>query len=282
MMIRNMATGEVIRPCSKDETDKYQGLLRAHQTPKVTVDGEACEIVAERVLIADRLLETYGDVQIRLSNGQILKTVRDPKLIRPKYSDTMFEVVPPHLCECKDTGEPHPGRHHPYCANNVRAPASERARPEDYQSLGKEVSFELPRTPDLAAAPRPATPIPRVLEALPTSVPHPSECYCRDYATFNPDQGYQHNTACEYFQDWLAAHPLEHGFMLFDPETNAAIRPATPDEIQRGSMDMAGVVEVTGRKYQVRRVDEAKELDALNEAEPDTNPESVLLNAGDV
>lgn len=119
--------------------------------PQRTVKVDGLDRVCARDLMKLKLFELYKcDVQIQRPNGAFLAVVRDPKLSRPSIKQGSGIAPPPANCVCRDWGNPHPGRHHPVCEHNARAPLHEQAISEvdrlvsvEQESITKHVERNL-------------------------------------------------------------------------------------------------------------------------------------------
>lgn len=93
-----------------------------------TIDG--LRVVDGREHFKSRILAKHGECQMRSFTGRLMKTVRDPKKIRPTVG-VPLNAPKPENCPCQEwagpDGLPHPGRHHRVCEWNGKAPLEERA-----------------------------------------------------------------------------------------------------------------------------------------------------------
>lgn len=84
-------------------------------------------VMTGRDYFTSQVLAQYGECQLRTLTGQIIKTVRDPNLVRPKSNGVSTRAPHPDVCQCKPWGEAHPGRHHKICEWNLQAPIDQQA-----------------------------------------------------------------------------------------------------------------------------------------------------------
>jgi hypothetical protein len=199
-----------------------------------------------RELIKERLLAEHGPCQVYGVNGKFLTMVRDPNAVakaRTAQGVAQASGVPaPDQCICKNwalsNGAPHPGKHHPVCQFNDKAPVEERGTFNDVGGPLPVVTagVQLPAPPP---PPPPAEP----------SVPSPGECHCKGWALPNgsPKPVDQHHPICEFKDKWEAANPTGEKYFIVNLSTLQAMREATPEEVKQAEEDEAksGVMMVT-------------------------------------
>lgn len=154
--------------------------------------------VTGRAILEARILAKHGECILQGTNGKQITVIRDPRLIRPSFSDSQRSAPAPANCHCRGFKDnPHPDRHHVVCEWNGKAPAHERAlpvertftpslidSPEAIESLAFGVPAlpaGLPTTPGAARAaltPRVAL-VPGQLGARVLSGPAPQHLYAR-------------------------------------------------------------------------------------------------------
>jgi hypothetical protein len=199
----------IVRPAKRGEVEAFEEAQKVHRTLQVRVDGKICTFRNSRDLMKRAWFGQYGDCIIKASNGRFLCAVRDPKIARPTYQQTTTgrSAPMPHECECRLWGDPHPGKHHPFCNWNKFAPKPEKAdaRKKLEESVVVVDASEVPEVaePELATASQIASGNPI---AAPAPAPDPSICVCREWPRYGgPPEG--HNIYCQYHEQWKEEHP---------------------------------------------------------------------------
>lgn len=268
-------SGQILRPLSIDEVKRYEESLASGVSPEVKVKGVQCTVVQERDLLLKEFIVQFGSVTLRRPNGKILKVARDPNVERPQYSSVITDTPSPSVCACRDLLPPHKGRHHPTCEYNQKALPEQRATAEDFARYRGGTSLEFADAPKEAEATFERPPVGQ--PAPPNNLPHPLECFCREWGNYNPAKGKQHNPACGHFDAWMKAHPS--GFQLVSVKTEKPLRAATPEEVKKASLDMAHIIDIAGEKYMVidyDKVDATGETDSSLEFELDAEVADTL------
>lgn len=232
--------------------------------------------VTARELITKRLFAFYGcDVQIQRPNGVFLTMARDPNRIRPAVSFSNQTVPNPKNCKCVNWGNPHPGRHHPVCEFNARAPVDEQALTDHDRLYNPDQAnmFRRIETEVLKMEPEAAPATPKVSPALagvlsresinssfesakashPLSLISPADCVCKDWARPAGADPLAHHPICEHREAWEASNPPassetepDETFLLVDLTTGKVMREASAEEVQEsikaeGSLGMRAV-----------------------------------------
>lgn len=231
--------GETKRPATPSEVEQLEIARARRQELRIEVDGVECQFVQSRDIIAKNMFAKFGECQLRAVNGRILRTIRDPKLARPAYSDGVRVAPPPANCECRDWGELHPGRHHPVCSWNKIAPKTERAA-RDASSVPTPLVMKASEVPSVkpAATGVPVSPATFSAPAPKQAVPTPEACICREWARNDGDDLEGHHKICQYHDQWeiersATLSELPTGpFYLFDINTMQKLREATLDEFE--------------------------------------------------
>jgi hypothetical protein len=205
------------------------------------IDGMA--VKGGRELIKERLLSEHGPCQVYGINGKFLTVVRDPNAVAKKTTAAqgVSQAPSPELCICKNwalpNGATHPGRHHPVCEFNDKAPPEQRG---SFNDVGGEAPPVFQQTSAQKAIPLPP-PAPKV--------PSPAECHCKNFAM--PDGSVKpadvHHPICEFKEAWESANPTGEKFFIVNLETLAVMREATVEEASQAEAEEAvsGVMTVT-------------------------------------
>jgi hypothetical protein len=124
-------------------------------------------------------------------------------------------------------GAAHPGKHHPVCQFNDKAPIEERGTFNDVGMTATLQQAASQATPVMVAAPVPAPAVP--------SVPSPQNCHCKPWAlpdgTAKPEN--VHHPVCEFKERWESANPpTDERYFIVNLETLHAMREATPKEVE--------------------------------------------------
>jgi hypothetical protein len=91
---------------------------------KFLIDGHL--VVGGREAMRVRMLAIHGECQLRSLNGKFLTMVRDPRAKRPVATDAQRTTPNPDTCLCAAWAGRQPGKHHPVCQHNDKAPIDER------------------------------------------------------------------------------------------------------------------------------------------------------------
>lgn len=182
-----------------------------------------------RELIKERLLAEHGPCMVYGINGKFLSMVRDPNAVKPKSPQGTVAAPSPELCICKNwalsNGATHPGKHHPVCQFNDKAPIEERGT---FNDVGMTATPQQ-ATPIAAVQTATASPVP-----VASSVPSPESCHCKPWAlpdgTLKADN--VHHPVCEFKERWESANPpTDERYFIVNLETLKAMREATPKEV---------------------------------------------------
>lgn len=191
------------------------------------IDGFA--VRGGRELIKERLLTEHGPCMVYGINGKFLSMVRDPNAVKPKNPQGTVAAPSPELCICKNwalsNGAAHPGKHHPVCQFNDKAPIEERGTFNDVgmTATPQQASQAVAKT--VLAIPPPVVP----------SVPSPDACHCKGWAlpdgTVRPEN--VHHPVCEFKEKYEALNPsVGERYFIVNLETLKAMREATPKEVE--------------------------------------------------
>jgi hypothetical protein len=208
-------------------------LTKLPNSPKSKIDFfiDGFGVRGGRELIKDRLLAEHGPCMVYGINGKFLTMVRDPNMVKPKSPQGAVQAPAPDLCICKNwalsNGAAHPGKHHPVCQFNDKAPPEERGTFNDVGMVATPQQASQASPQPLVAALPPAPPTP--------SVPSPDACHCKAWAlpdgSVKPDN--VHHPVCEYKEKYEALHPMTGDrYFLVSLETLKAMREATPGEVE--------------------------------------------------
>jgi hypothetical protein len=227
-----------------------------------TIDGY--EVVEGREFFTRQVLKVHGECQLRSHTGLFMRAVRDPHLSRPTAKDAQRAVPRAEHCQCKGWGNPHPGRHHPSCENNAKAPLEEQALPDDssmsmtsHRVLVDNRPAEKPSVLQTKAAHRPnaaeatAQAQSVIAAASQPSVPDPMTCICKDFVM--PHTGAKrpdgvHHPLCQHKDAWDAMHLPK--MFLVSLSTGTVGRRATAEEIREASGDK-GYVTIGSEQFGV-------------------------------
>lgn len=259
---------------------------------KSTVDG--LDVLDGRSYFMRQVLDQHGECQIRSHTGQFMRSVRDPSVLRPTVKDASRNAPKPQHCPCASWGMEHPGRHHPICEWNAKAPPDERARAED--SLQAPANMPLPpalvraEKPSIlsskvtalgspTAAPSPVTMtgagLPAPLGSPTMTVPGaasvkvtvaapkplaPGECFCKEWAKTPASEDGKHHPICQWKEPWEASVRNEPVMVLVNLQTGEVSRAATADEIATARSEK-GFVLIGEDQYGVMPESEAKRLE---------------------
>ena len=205
-----------------------------------------------RELIKERLLAEHGPCQVYGINGKFLTMVRDPNAAKAKAPQGNAQAPSTDQCICKNwalsNGAAHPGKHHPVCQFNDKAPPEERGSFNDTGGDPTTVQAASGGLLPVAAIPAPVVP----------AVPSPEDCHCKVWALPNGDAKRPdvHHPICEFKEKWEAANPGDgERYFIVNLNTLQAMREATPAEITQAEAEEAkgGVmtVAIDGETYGV-------------------------------
>lgn len=206
-----------------------------------------------RELIKERLLAEHGPCQVYGINGKFLSMVRDPNAAKAKAPQGNAQAPSTDQCICKNwalsNGAAHPGKHHPVCQFNDKAPVEERG---SFNDVGMDPTAAQAATGGL---------LPAVVASQPVSVPSvpsPEDCHCKGWAL--PDGSAKrvdvHHPICEFKEKWESNNPGNgEKYFIVNLTTLMAMREATPAEVKQAESDeeKGGVMMVTieGEPYGV-------------------------------
>lgn len=202
----------------------------------ITIDG--CQITDTHSVMRAELLAEHGECQVLMPNGKFMMMVRDPSVVRGTARDANRNAPKPEHCQCRDWGDPHPGRHHRVCEHNAKAPPEERGdigagegvRVSEDEVQVIEATKKVQRgTPALPARPAPTL----VQSAVVTPKPDaysPEECpnQCRRWAEYKGN-GETHHAICQYAEAWEARNKPRS--VLVSIDNGEILRAATLQEI---------------------------------------------------
>lgn len=240
-------------------------------------------VVGGREAMKARILAEHGECILYRTNGKFLCAVRDPNIERPSAEEAQKTTPNPDICICKDWAGRVPGKHHPICQHNDKAPVAERGE------LGAlTVSAPTSETSVLPPQPKATVPPPEsplavgtVIPGLGTSkpvkkkvtasasstpnVPAPEACVCKGWAlpdgVTNIDRTREHHPICQYKDKYVAppeektepenASPTEPPkSYIIDIDSGTALREAEKDEIKQAEQN-DGVLIIDGKAYGV-------------------------------
>lgn len=220
-----------------------------------TVDG--LNVVGGRDFFRSQVLKQHGECQLRSHTGQFMCSIRDPNMIRPTAKDAMRNAPRPEACACKDWGQKHPGRHHPICEWNVKAPPDERALPEDQAGVPLLPSVVKVEKPSILTMPKKPASIPASMSRAAAPVvmaPSPETCVCKDWAG---SVSGQHHSVCQFKEAWEAANGGQETMLLLNLESGEVGRRASAEEIAEARGEK-GFVLIGSVQYGVISETEAK------------------------
>lgn len=241
-----------------------------------TIDGH--RVVSGREVFQAKMFQLHGECQLRMSNGVILKVVRDPAVHRPTFTESQQIAPRPEHCPCKSWGRPHPGTHYSTCQWNRLAPPDERAPtdsiPEDEVTMLPTEAFA---TLQARPVPTPATAVmaakvdPHATVAEPPPLDAPESCRngCLDWATPKgfPIPAGQHHPTCQFAKAWMIKTARDTPRWLVDLNDGEKVRLASDQEV--GEADVIAqrtgspIIHIEGVPYAVVL---ETELDAVDTA----------------
>lgn len=228
----------------------------------VYIDG--ARYVTGRDIICARLLAKHGEVTLKRPNNTFLKVIRDPNVTRPKFEESHRATPAPANCECKDWGDPHPGRHHRVCPQNAKSPLHERAQegpvraPVPIDEVFLSLAAPSPTSPT-ANQPAGVTTTRSAPVAPANDVPTPDACTngCLEWALprgARQEDG-QHNPICQYYEAYKAKTVLEEPMYIMDLDAGKRVRKATVAEAAQAAVNLkkfgASTIEIGGGVYAV-------------------------------
>lgn len=246
----NQETGAVLRDATSSESRADFEARKNKKRLTVLADGVKHEVVPDRDIMRQEFLDLFGECQLRRSNGTFLAMIRDPNVKRPDPKKT--KVAPePEQCECRDWGNPHPGKHHKVCPWNRYAPAHQRgdivAPTRVHKQRMPADTTQMTVVTDEVNRP--------VQSPNKIVIPSPEECVCRDWLKPPQADPNQHHPICEWHDRWLKKVKGLEGMFVIDLDSGDALRPATNDEIdeaQRNEQeDGAGIITIGNKQYAV-------------------------------
>jgi hypothetical protein len=234
--------------------------------PKTTIDGH--EVIEGREWFRKEVLRIHGECQLRNHTGRFMCVVRDPNLKRPTPKDAERMAPKPEHCQCRSWGTAHPGRHHPHCEWNAKAPEDERAFETDLKRLvaaAEPATFEKPSILSQAVVSRERyLPPEDRASVIAETTPSPEACpnSCSSWAKTKGSEEGQHHPICKFHEKWRAAHPpegkpLTERYFLLSLTTGKVAREATLDEVRQASGDK-GFLTVGDEEYTVVPEQEVK------------------------
>lgn len=254
--------GDVLRDAHPDE---------ARAKLPVTVDGVSHSIVRARDYLMEYFWKTYGNVQLRIPNGRILATVRDPST--PRQKGELRKCPPPRHCECRKWNGVLPGKHHAQCNNNALAPIAEqhpewrlRKQSRERVFIGKSVrdEVELLGANEVVTVNAPiASDSPASVElAVAAKIPlvSPEGCQCEKWEGAKPGK---HAEICIYKPAWEASLPPsseldeldslieEDEMVLFSVRKREVSRTASDEEKHEALSNEVPLISVDGEDYLV-------------------------------
>ena len=215
-----------------------------------TLDGN--RVVSGRDVFFAQMLQEHGECQLRLMNGVILKTLRDPNIRRPTHAESQQLSPKPEHCPCKTWGAPHPGTHHQTCQWNRVAPPEERAPAGEALSDSELAVLPVEALASLAAPRAPHSPLLEPVHARLSSSPvtppseteqpdPPERCRngCLEWVTGNgkPVPAGEHHPMCTQARAWAIQTDKSEPRWLIDLRNGEKVRRATDEEIGRGDVE---------------------------------------------
>jgi len=258
---RRLSTSELVENGSSVKIVVTPSIMQRTVLVKQEIDGG--DVMTGRDYFTSQVLSQFGECQLRTLTGQIIKTVRDPSLARPKANASSNRAPHPDSCQCKGWGEKHDGRHHKICEWNSQAPIDQQALEEEpssipileHKNVGRSVlDGKGPANRVVAPPSKPAAvPVPRgssilgsravgvvaVAGAAPAAAKQdvwsPAECpnKCLAWAKAQGSVEGEHHPICQYKEAWEASKISVGGapMYLMSLANGQVSRAATAEEI---------------------------------------------------
>lgn len=241
---------------------------RSQKVATITVDGG--RVTDTHSVMRAELLSEHGECQVLMPNGKFMMMLRDPSVVRGTAKDSLRNAPRPEHCQCRDWGDPHPGRHHRVCEHNAKAPPEERG---DYEGESVRVSeeevkiIEKNRHLPARAAALPAMPAPTAVQSAVVTAPpaffSPDECpnQCKKWVEY-PKGSEAHHPICQHSEAWEARNKPRS--VLVNLDTGEILRAATLQEIGEAEANEkrtgGRIVIVSGESYAVVTEEDARKL----------------------
>jgi len=192
--------------------------------------------------------------------------IRDPRAKRPVAADAQRTTPSTESCICSAWAGRKPGKHHPVCQHNDKAPPKERGSFND--GLGDD------GIPGNVQSPAPTGPLSvgtnipglgahqltesRAAQVMPITqpvpqVPSPENCHCKDWAlpdgTKKPEN--EHHPICEFKDKWVAPETGDSApekMYVLDLDSGNTLREATSEEVTEADKN-DGLITIAEKPY---------------------------------